>query len=264
MKRNRNRSRSVALISLLVLAGLVLSCHDTTTVIPPPGEQGKGHRPSRELCGNGVIDPGTDEMCEIDQQCGIDSDRQCIDCICVPMMTKCGNGRLDPGEQCETDEDCMETGPEGGLRIRTENQEVACVNCTCVGTGDVRVTLTWRDVNDLDLHVIEPSGEEIYYGNDESATGGRLDVDANPDCDDPTTMPVENIFWSTGTAPSGTYTVKVNYYANCPGGAEQPAFRVETYVDGVSTFYDGVATTVSECSLCDVGCTCQLVTTFTR
>jgi hypothetical protein len=130
MKRNRNRSRSVALISLLVLAGLVLSCGDTTTLLPA-----KGPQPSPELCGNGVIDPGTDEMCEIDQDCGIDSDRECIDCICVPM---CGNGRLDPGEQCETDEDCMETGPAGGLRIRTENQELACVNCTCVGTGDVR------------------------------------------------------------------------------------------------------------------------------
>jgi uncharacterized protein YfaP (DUF2135 family) len=46
------------------------------------------------------------------------------------------------------------------------------VTLTPVGTGDVQVTVTWDADSDLDLHVVEPSGEEIFYGHPVSATGG--------------------------------------------------------------------------------------------
>lgn len=32
-------------------------------------------------------------------------------------------------------------------------------------SGNVQITLIWFNVNDLDLHCIEPSGNEIFYGN---------------------------------------------------------------------------------------------------
>ena len=44
-----------------------------------------------------------------------------------------------------------------------------------VGTGDVQVSLTWSAASDLDLHVVEPSGEEIYFLAPESVTSGTLD-----------------------------------------------------------------------------------------
>jgi hypothetical protein len=197
------------------------------------------------VCGDGEIDPN--EECEADGDC--EPGYECEECLCVPLPG-CGNGVIDPGEECEEDADC---GPG-----------FACRQCLCVGTGDVRVTLSWNDTNDLDLHVIDPTGEEIYYANATSASGGQLDIDANAACGNPTTTPVENIFWAAGTAPPGTYTVLVNYWANCPGGAQQPAFTVETLVDGVSTTYPGTATTAdSSCGQCGP-CVCQTIVTFSR
>ena len=45
-----------------------------------------------------------------------------------------------------------------------------------VGTGDVQVTLSWDVDTDVDLHVVDPSGEELYWANRASATGGELDL----------------------------------------------------------------------------------------
>ena len=77
-------------------------------------------------------------------------------------------------------------------------------------SSDVQVSLMWNNYNDLDLHVVCPSGERIHGGNKKSACGGELDVDANVRAE--TRKPVENVFWEDGTAPAGTYQVFVHYY----------------------------------------------------
>lgn len=82
-----------------------------------------------------------------------------------------------------------------------------------LGTGDVQVTLRWDNSADLDLHVTDPAGDEIYFAVPSSASGGQLDVDANATCEGD--APVENIFWPTGGAPTGTYSVSVDYYSAC-------------------------------------------------
>jgi hypothetical protein len=84
-----------------------------------------------------------------------------------------------------------------------------------LGTGDVQVTLRWSAPVDLDLHVTDPAGEDIWFSNPSSSSGGVLDVDANAGCNLMMTNPVENVFWSTGGAPSGQYQVSVSYYDNC-------------------------------------------------
>jgi len=69
-------------------------------------------------------------------------------------------------------------------------------------SGDIRISLLWNDLNDLDLHVTPPSGEEISYSHKRSACGGRLDIDMNFRGRD-SNQPIENVFWAHGGAPRG-------------------------------------------------------------
>jgi hypothetical protein len=115
----------------------------------------------------------------------------------------------EPAEPGQPSEVCGESGPDiAPLRGRPRDAPPECVE---LGTGDVQVTLRWASSADIDLHVTEPGGTEIYYGDrGPTSTGGQLDVDSNVGCDQEAS--VENIFWPTGQAPSGQYTVEVNGY----------------------------------------------------
>ncbi len=52
---------------------------------------------SPALCGNGQIDPG--EQCDGDSECT-------SSCTIIPGTSLCGNGQIDPGEQCDGDSEC--------------------------------------------------------------------------------------------------------------------------------------------------------------
>lgn len=80
--------------------------------------------------------------------------------------------------------------------------------------GNPRFNLQFTNGNnvDLDLHVRTPNNSEIYFGNT-SAQNGSLDVDCI--CGSCGTTGNENIFWTNGTAPTGTYKVWVYYYGDC-------------------------------------------------
>jgi hypothetical protein len=82
--------------------------------------------------------------------------------------------------------------------------------------GDVQVSVSWDAPSDVDLHVVEPSGQEIFYGNPTSSTGGQLDVDSNAACSIDGRQ-IENIRWS-GRAPAGQYIVRVDYWDSCDVG----------------------------------------------
>jgi len=118
--------------------------------------------------------------------------------------------------------------------------------CDDLGTGDVQITLTWPEHTDIDLHVIEPSGEEIWYYHTTSATGGQLDRDNY--CSNWIAGYPENIYWPTGSSPTGTYQVNVVYYDDCDlsDGETPSAWTVRTLVGGVETFYYGTITTIGE------------------
>ena len=96
-----------------------------------------------------------------------------------------------------------------------------------VAGGDVQVSVTWNNDADVDLHVVDPSGEELYYGHRSSASGGELDIDANAAC---STTPLwqENVGWASQTAPSGLYTVRVDYWSSC--GNAQTDYIVTVYL----------------------------------
>jgi uncharacterized protein YfaP (DUF2135 family) len=77
---------------------------------------------------------------------------------------------------------------------------------------DLQVLLFWdTDQTDVDLHVTEPSGEEVNYTNRVSTkTGGTLDRD-DTDGYGP------EIF-SLGAAPSGVYEIAAHYYGDRGSG----------------------------------------------
>ena len=108
-----------------------------------------------------------------------------------------------------------------------------------LGTGDIQVTLRWDGDNDLDLHVIDPDGERIYFQNKVSGSGGVLDVDANAGCSqNMTNNPVENIFWAESIAPNGQFQILVHYYQHCDSEVNTP-FTVRLLVDGEEQSFNG-------------------------
>jgi hypothetical protein len=101
---------------------------------------------------------------------------------------------------------------------------------------DIRASLLWNNRNDLDLHMITPAGEHIYFGSKKATCGGWLDVDMNVRGE--TTKPVENIRWKKDTAPKGKYKVYVQNYRFHDAAAPTP-FRVEIEINGVIRHFDG-------------------------
>jgi hypothetical protein len=90
---------------------------------------------------------------------------------------------------------------------------------TSLGTGDLQVTLTWNtgsveppegdkaDYTDLDLHVFEPSGFEVYFGDPIGPT-------ATLDHDNTYGFGPENIFVAPGMSAAGTYDVNVDLWGS--------------------------------------------------
>ncbi|NCA85444.1 MAG: hypothetical protein EOM83_07695 [Clostridia bacterium] len=83
------------------------------------------------------------------------------------------------------------------------------------GTGKLQISCAWDQPNDIDLHLVEPNGQEIYYGNDISNNFGFLDVDSNAGCS------IDNInnenitYGDTAIVENGNYIVRVDLYSNC-------------------------------------------------
>ena len=131
--------------------------------------------------------------------------------------------------------------------------ELDCVNIAAVDAGgavgpatchemlrapiefaEVMVTVSWDSDADLDLEVVDGTGEAVYYGNRESSTGGTFAV--NSSCGDRSWIRNEHIGWSGGTPPEGHYEVRLTHWWNC-GTVEQTNWVVSVYNHGqVSTF----------------------------
>ena len=72
-----------------------------------------------------------------------------------------------------------------------------------VKVGDPQFTLIWNtDGVDLDLHVLEPGGKEIYWEEPKGKQGGELDVDNTKG------FGPENIYWLVESEGPGSEKVK--------------------------------------------------------
>ncbi len=101
----------------------------------------------------------------------------------------------DPNAECSVPQDC--------------GMGQTCYEGVCVGTGSVRVSLSWTAVTDLDLHVRVPNGEWINYASPLTSYG-QLDVDdcISGSCVNQNGTHVENVVLDAN-APRGSYGVKI-------------------------------------------------------
>jgi hypothetical protein len=104
----------------------------------------------------------------------------------------------------------------------------------------LRISLSWFNYDDLDLHIHEPPGrgvrslhDHIFFGNKRGATGGTLDVDMNAGVGQ-TREPVENVVWAANP-PDGPYRIVVNNYAHRE--SSNPGFVIEVESGGKLTHY---------------------------
>lgn len=83
---------------------------------------------------------------------------------------------------------------------------------------DMTIVLTWdTDSTDVDLHVVDPTGAETYYGNRQTGTGATLDQDVTGGYG-PETFTLAN-------AVDGAYQVRAKYYSD--NGQPQTFVRVD-------------------------------------
>jgi len=76
-----------------------------------------------------------------------------------------------------------------------------------VQSADIIITISWNtDNTDIDLHVIEPSGEECFYGHPETKSGGKLTKDV--------TQGYGPEMYVLKNAESGKFKVKAKYYSS--------------------------------------------------
>lgn len=109
-----------------------------------------------------------------------------------------------------------------------------------VPTGKVVASLTWGTDADLDLHLVAPSGKELYpkhpntISSDSTGTpvagSGLIDRDSLAACV-PDGVRTENVVWSDAPE-AGIYTVRVDLFSACSKPAA--TFKFNLFVDGES------------------------------
>ena len=78
----------------------------------------------------------------------------------------------------------------------------------------LRIVLSWdADGTDLDLHVVSPDGQHVFYGARNAANGGALDVDV--------TTGYGPEIYANPSPPAGVYHVFINYFGAGGDAAEQ-------------------------------------------
>jgi len=131
-------------------------------------------------------------------------------------------------------------------RFGPELAKPLTVSARALPAGRLVIALSWSNQADLDLHVVDPAGVEIWKRNINSYEppgpgappeppgtphpGGVLDFDSNAQCVADGRR-AENVVW-TDPPPKGHYLVRVDTFSLC--GAPNAYWRVEALLDGRS------------------------------
>jgi hypothetical protein len=155
------------------------------------------------------------------------------------------------------------TAPFGRMELNPSRLNPARPPCLggptpSVGIGSLNVRLEWSLKADLDLWVVDPCGNRIYYLNPQATcqgSPGSLDLDNT--CSGVVGRP-ENIFWASNP-PRGTYRVYVDYFSNCGVSGAVP-YTVRWWIRGATSSARG---TIQPPSSSGADGDEVLVTTFT-
>lgn len=135
---------------------------------------------------------------------------------------------------------CRPRGPEQCSNAIDDDCDGAYDDASCgYASGLLQWTLVWQGPADLDLHVIDPNGEEVWSRHRRSGSGLMMDRDCKGSSGDGTC--VENIRFSPGSEPpSGTYRGFVVVQALGTAATDQPiSLRLGGRV-GKRTWYNDV------------------------
>jgi hypothetical protein len=102
-------------------------------------------------------------------------------------------------------------GGGGGFGLARFGDGGETIQGVDVKVGDPQFTLIWDTQADIDIHVLEPGGAEIFWESRNGQLGGELDVD------DRDGFGPENVYWVQGKGPPGEYKWFVHYYAGIGG-----------------------------------------------
>lgn len=105
-------------------------------------------------------------------------------------------------------------------------------------TGDVQVLLSWNDYNDLDIACVDPNEDIVWFKNRRVPSGGFLEIDMNVEKGDSKT-PIENIYWPTGQAPAGTYTVLGWMYKQHEFGINSSPYKLKVIYGDKTEEFEG-------------------------
>ena len=94
--------------------------------------------------------------------------------------------------------------------------------------ADVMVTITWNtDNSDIDLHVVEPTGEECSYKNRRTRIGGAITQDV--------TQGYGPEMYVLPRAPKGRFAIRAHYYAQDRNRASARTKVYATITEGWGT-----------------------------
>ncbi len=131
------------------------------------------------------------------------------------------------------------------LLVATRNEEgvsqatshTIMQNATAVGSDALQVSLNWIHPVDLDLHVVTPGGEDIFWAHRSGSDGGTLDLDSNAGCRIDG-VNNENITWLSSTPAAGDYIVRLDLWSACAEEGPFP-YIITVTVHGETHLYQG-------------------------